>query len=42
LSDLDTQAASPAVADVDGGEFGALDLLQHCLAGQAESGGCLA
>jgi hypothetical protein len=39
--DLDTQAASPAVADVDGGEFAALDLMQNGLLGYAERGGCL-
>ena len=40
--DLDTQAASPAVADVDGGEFAALDLVQNGLPGHAEGGGGLA
>ena len=39
--DLDPQAASAAVADVDSGQFTALDLVQHGLAGNAECVGCL-
>jgi hypothetical protein len=39
--DPEAQAASPAVADVDGGELAGLDLMQNGLPGQAERGGCL-
>ena len=38
---LDTQAAAASAADVHGGEFAALDLMQDGLPGDAEGGGCL-
>ena len=38
---LDTQAAAASVADVHGGEFAALDLMQNGLPGDAEGGGGL-
>ncbi len=38
---LDTQAAAASAADVDGGEFAALDLMQNGLPGDAEGGGGL-
>ncbi len=38
---LDTQAAAASVADVHGGEFAALDLMQNGLPGEAEGGGGL-
>jgi hypothetical protein len=38
---LDTQAAAAPAADVHGGEFAALDLLQNGLPGDAEGGGGL-
>jgi hypothetical protein len=38
---LDTQAAAASAADVDGGEFAALDLMQNGLRGDAEGGGGL-
>jgi hypothetical protein len=38
---LDTQAAAASVADVHGGEFTALDLMQNGLPGHAEGGGSL-
>jgi hypothetical protein len=38
---LDTQAAAASAADVDGGEFAALDLVQNGLPGDAEGGGGL-
>jgi hypothetical protein len=36
---LDTQAAAASAADVHGGEFAALDLVQNGLPGDAEGGG---
>src|SRR5207247_7774705 len=39
--DLDTQAASPAVPDVDGGELAAVGLMQNGLVGHAARGGRL-
>jgi len=38
---LDTQAAAASAADVHGGEFAALDLVQNGLPGDAEGGGGL-
>jgi hypothetical protein len=38
---LDTQAAAASMADVHGGEFAALDLMQNGLLGDAEGGGGL-
>jgi hypothetical protein len=38
---LDTQAAAASAADVDGGAFAALDLVQNGLPGDAEGGGGL-
>jgi SRSO17 transposase len=38
---LDTQAAAASAADVHGGEFAALDLMQNGLPGDAEGGGGL-
>jgi len=38
---LDTQAAAPSAADVHGGEFATLDLMQNGLPGNAEDGGGL-
>ncbi len=38
---LDTQAAAASTADVHGGEFAALDLMQNGLPGDAEGGGGL-
>ena len=38
---LDTQAAAASMADVHGGEFAALDLMQNGLPGEAEGGGGL-
>ena len=38
---LDTQAAATSAADVHGGEFAALDLMQNGLPGDAEGGGGL-
>jgi SRSO17 transposase len=38
---LDTQAAAASAADVNGGEFAALDLMQDGLPGDAEGGGGL-
>jgi hypothetical protein len=38
---LDTQAAAASTADVHGGEFAALDLVQNGLPGDAEGGGGL-
>ena len=35
---LDTQAAAASAADVHGGEFAALDLVQNGLPGDAEGG----
>jgi hypothetical protein len=39
VPDLDTQAFSASAVDVDCGEFAALDLVQHGLAGHAEGFG---
>ena len=38
---LETQAAASSTADVHGGEFAALDLMQNGLPGDAEGGGGL-
>jgi hypothetical protein len=38
---LDTQAAAASAADMDGGEFATLDLMQNGLPGDAEGGGGL-
>lgn len=38
---LDTQAAAASAADMHGGEFAALDLMQNGLPGDAEGGGGL-
>ena len=38
---LDTQAAAASAADVHGGQFAALDLMQNGLPGDAEDGGGL-
>jgi hypothetical protein len=42
LSGLDTESFAASLGEVDGGEFAALDLVQHGLAGDAEAGGGLA
>jgi hypothetical protein len=38
---LDTHTAAASAADVHGGEFAALYLMQNGLPGDAEGGGCL-
>ena len=38
---LDTQAAAASAADMHGGEFATLDLMQNGLPGDAEGGGGL-
>jgi len=42
VSGLDTEPFAASLGEVDGGEFAALDLVQHGLAGDAEAGGGLA
>ncbi len=42
VSGLDTEPFAASAGEVDGGEFAALDLVQHGLAGDAEAGGGLA
>src|SRR6266567_3384500 len=42
VSCLDTESFAASAGEVDGGEFAALDLVQHGLAGDAEAGGGLA
>ena len=42
VSGLDTEPFAASLGEVDGGEFAALDLVQHGLAADAAAGGCLA
>jgi hypothetical protein len=42
VSGLDAEPFAASLGEVDGGEFAALDLVQHGLAGDAEAGGGLA